>query len=660
LTQVPAKLPDRDLPAVQGQSNPTPSPAWLQKADGDAQTIQTLAARLGCPPAIARILVARGIETPAAAEAFLNPTLEALLGDPACDPAQLLGMGVAVKRILSAIRNGEPILIYGDYDVDGTTATVLLKTTIERIGLAIGPQKPAQVSYHLPHRIREGYGMQNAILGEAAEAGVRLVISVDTGIRAIGEAKEARALGLDLIVTDHHPPDGAAIPDALAVLNPTRPGCPYPNKNLCGAAVAFKLAQALLDAAAPLTADADAFRARTRGVLMPSFLKLVAIATIADSVPLIGENRTIAALGLAALANPVQPGLRALMQLAKIPLDREPTATEVGFRLAPRINAAGRMDIADDVVELLLTRDAARARELAVKLDGLNQERRASEARALDTIDRELLTLVGADGEYPRECLILDNPEWHRGVLGILASRVVERTGRPALIVTHAEGDAHGSGRSVPGFHLLDAITFANGAANAEDPAEPLFHRFGGHAHAVGFSLPSNRLPLLRARMKAYAAAHLTGPLLIPQIDYDAELSLAEITPGLMAWIARLAPFGVGNPEPVFLTRNATLAAPVRLIQEKHVALQLTQPDPRQEEMENGACGVGIPGAIPALGWSRGAFGWPALCTRLALAKGSMIDVLFRLRHNTGPYASPQFGGLELELDDLRPAGTIS
>ena len=642
---MPSKLPDQDSQAVQEQANPAPSPAWLLKAGGDAQTIQTLADHLGCPPAIAQVLVARGIGTQAAAEAFLNPTLDALLDDQATDPAQLLGMDAAVERILRAVRNAEPVLIYGDYDVDGTTATVLLKTTIERIGLAMEPQQPAQVSYHLPHRIREGYGMQNAILGEAAEAGVRLVISVDTGIRAIAEAVEARALGLDLIVTDHHPPDGAAIPDALAVLNPTQPGCPYPNKNLCGAAVAFKLAQALLDAAAPLTADADAFRARTRSVLLPSFLKLVAIATVADSVPLTGENRAIAALGLAALANPVQPGLRALMQLAKIPLDRAPTATEVGFRLAPRINAAGRMDIADDVVELLLTRDAARARELAEKLDRLNRERRASEARALDAIDRELRTLADADGEYPRECLILDHPDWHRGVLGILASRVVERTGRPAIIVTHAEGDAHGSGRSVPGFHLLDAIT----AADAVDPGAPLFHRFGGHAHAVGFSLPSDRLPLLRSRMKAYASTQLTPALLVPQLEYDAELSLAAITPELMAWVARLAPFGIGNPEPVFLTRDATLAAPVRLIQEKHIALQLTQRGPR---------GQSNLAAIPALGWSRDPLGWPARCTRLALAKGSAVDVLYRLRHNAGPYASPQFGGLELELGGLRPAST--
>jgi single-stranded-DNA-specific exonuclease len=470
---------------------------------------------------------------------------------------------------------------------------------------------------------------------------------VDTGIRAIAEAVEARALSLDLIVTDHHPPDGATIPDALAVVNPTQPGCPYPNKNLCGAAVAFKLAQALLAAAAPLTADAEVFRAHTRGVLLPSFLKLVAIATIADSVALTGENRMIAALGLAALANPMQSGLRALMQLAKIPLDRAPTATEVGFRIAPRINAAGRMDIADDVVELLLTRDAARARELAGKLDRLNQERRASEASALQAIDRELMSLRGAADEYPRECLILDNPEWHRGVLGILASRVVERTGRPALIVTHADGNAHGSGRSVPGFHLLDAITYANGAADSADPAAPLFNRFGGHAHAVGFSLASERLPLLRARMKDYASTHLTPALLVPRLDYDAELSLAEITPELMAWVARVAPFGIDNPEPVFLTRCVTLAAPIRIIQEKHIALQLMQRGPLQQS---------DPAAIPALGWSRDAIGWPARCNRLALAKGSVVDVLYRLRHNTGPYASSQFGGLELELAGLRPA----
>jgi single-stranded-DNA-specific exonuclease len=626
--------------------------AWLLKC-ADPQAALSLSQLLPCPPAIAQILVSRSIDTPAAAEAFLNPTLAALLDDPAADAMQMLGMAAAVERILAAIRAAEPILIYGDYDVDGTTATVLLKTTIERIGLAVEPEKPQQVTYHVPHRIREGYGMQNAILAEAAAAGVRLVISVDTGIRAVVEAAEARVLGLDLIVTDHHLPDDAAeLPDALAVINPAQPGCPYPNKHLCGAAVAFKLAQALLDAAATLTPDPEAFRARTRGVLIPSFLKLVAIATIADSVPLTGENRAIAALGLAALANPIQPGLRALMQLAKIPLDRAPTATEVGFRLAPRINAAGRMDIASDVVELFLTRDATRARALAQKLDSLNTDRRDSEARALDAIDRELLSLFDADGAYPAECLILDHPEWHRGVLGILASRVVDRTGRPALVITHADGDAHGSGRSIPGFHLLDAIT----AADTADPAAPLFHRFGGHAHAVGFSLPSSRLALLRARLKAYAESRLNPSLLIPQLDYDAELALADITAEFAAWIARCAPFGIGNPEPIFLTRNATLAASVRLIQDKHVCLQLVQPIP--PERNHTRQHAPAP-AIPALGWSRGPINWSASCAEIALAQGSVVDILYRIRKNTGPYASPHFGGLELDLRALRPAATV-
>lgn len=627
--------------------------AWFLKPS-DPIVVRSLAAYLQCPQAIAQILVSRGLDTPAGADAFLNPSLAAFLADPANDPMQMLGMGAAVERTVAAIRAGEPILIYGDYDVDGTTATVLLKTTIERIAHAIDPGRPANVTYHVPHRIREGYGMRNAILADAAASGIRLVISVDNGIRAIAEAAEARTLGLDLIVTDHHIPDDSAIPDALAVINPSQAGCPYPNNCLCGAAVAFKLAQALLATAAELTSDPAAFRTRTNCVLLPSFLKLVAIATIADSVPLTGENRTISALGLAALANPVQPGLRALMQMARLPLDHAPTATEVGFRLAPRINAAGRMDIASDVVELFLTRDPARAHNLAVKLDRLNQDRRESEARALDAIDRELLTLLDADGAYPPDCLILDHPDWHRGVLGILASRVVDRTGRPALVLTHADGDAHGSGRSVPGFHLLDALS----ATDAGDPAGRLFNRFGGHAHAVGFSLPSASLPLLRTRMKAYAASLLTASVLVPQLCYDAELSLADLSSNLASWIARCAPFGIGNPEPIFLMRNATLAAPVRLIQEKHVRLQLVQQE-RAGQVQTRPGESDVP-AIPALGWSRGTTDWPALCAGLGLAQGSVIDILFRIRHNSGPFAGAHFDGLELDLRALQAASVAA
>ena len=651
---------------VQAPSNSLSSPAWILKSVADPAAVSSLAAHLGCPEAIAQILLGRGIGigTPETAEAFFHPRIEALLDAPDSDPMRMLGMAPAVERILAAIRATDPILIYGDYDVDGTTATVLLKTAIERAGLAMEPPRPAQVTYHVPHRIREGYGMQSSVLGAAASNGIRLVISVDTGIRAVAEAAEARRLGLDLIVTDHHLPGNATeLPGAFAVINPAQPGCPYPNKNLCGAAVAFKLAQALLLATAPQTPDPSAWLKRVLGSLLPSLLKLVAIATIADAVPLTGENRAIAALGLAALANPVQPGLRALLQLAKIPPDRAPTAGEVGFRIAPRINAAGRMDIASDVVELFLTRDRARAQSLAEKLDGLNTARRDSEARALVEIDRELAVLVDADGAYPRECLVLDHPDWHRGVLGILATRVVERTGRPALIVTHADGDAHGSGRSIRGFHLLDALTAVNADTAGEavpgptagSPA-PLFHRFGGHAHAVGFSLEYSLLPVLRARLNSYTSRFLTPALLIPQLEYDAEVSLAELTPEFAAWIARCAPFGVGNPEPILLTRNATLAAAVRLIQEKHVCLQLLpslegQPEGKQRQSQP---------SLPALGWSRGTASWAGCCAALGLAQGSVIDILYRVKRNIGPYASPNFGGLELELQAMRLAAAPS
>ncbi|HEV2618897.1 MAG TPA: DHHA1 domain-containing protein, partial [Acidobacteriaceae bacterium] len=298
-----------------------------------------------------------------------------------------------------------------------------------------------------------------------------------------------------------------------------------------------------------------------------------------------------------------------------------------------------------DVVELFLTRDPSRAHSLALKLEILNQERRHSETRALDSIDQALLTLIQSDGAYPAACIILDHPDWHRGVLGILASRVVDRTGRPALILTHAEGDAHGSGRSIDGFHLLDAIA----AADAYDPAAPLFHRFGGHAHAVGFSLPSPRLALLRELIHAYAASHLTAPMLIPQLDYDAEIAFADLTLDLFTWVERCAPFGMANQEPIFLTRNATLAAPVRLIQEKHVCLQLTQPNHAAAEPTSGP-------PISALGWSRGATNWPARCTQLSLAQGSSVDILYRIRRNTGPYGNRQLDGLELELCALRPS----
>jgi single-stranded-DNA-specific exonuclease len=544
----------------------------------------------------------------------------------------MLGMDIAVTRIQQAVHSREPILIYGDYDVDGTTATVLLKTAIERIA----PKgKPARVTYHVPHRIREGYGMQTSVLGEAAAAGIRLVISVDTGIRAFAAADEAKVLGMDLIVTDHHLPDDAmGIPEAVAVLNPAQTNCHYPFKSLCGAAVAFKLAHALLLAHADAAKDSEAQHLRLKRGLIPSFLKLAAIATIADSVPLEGENRVIAALGLCELRNPIQHGLRALMQVAQIPTHRAPTATEVSFRLAPRINAAGRMDIASEVVELFLTKDPVRATELAEKLNRLNDERRATEAKALEAIDVQLGTLRSGTGDFAAECIILDDPAWHRGVLGILASRVVDRTGRPALVLTHEDGHAHGSGRSIDGFHLMEALTAVHGESHAPDT---FFTRFGGHAHAVGFSMPSERMGLLRERMQLYGSTRLTGAMLAPALPCDAEIFLCDLTQHFFDWLVRCEPYGIGNTEPVFVSRNLKLTAPARFIKEKHICLQF--------EM------VGNTFPFSALGWSRG-IDWPDRCAEMNLNTGSLIDAAYHLKART----NPQFPGLELELVDIRKA----
>ena len=588
---------------------------------------ENLASQASLPLLVAELLLARGISSRPTAEVFLAPQISQLH-----DPYLMCGMQAAVDRILQAIAASECILIYGDYDVDGTIATVLLKTAIERLAKQIG--STAEVRYHVPHRIREGYGMQTGILADAHAGGITLVISVDTGIRAFAAADEARRLSLDLIVTDHHLPDELGMPHALAVLNPNQAGCAYPCKHLCGAGVAFKLAQALLETA---TQNAPSLRER----ILPSFLKLLAIATIADAVPLLGENRVITAIGLGELRRPVQPGLRELMRLANLDLAKEFTTTDIAFRLAPRINAAGRMDIADDVVELFLSRDPVRSRELAEKLHRLNEERRATEAAALEQIEASLAARTGLDST----CLILDDQnadghsttghKWHRGVIGILASRVVDRTHRPAIVISHeldenGVSQAYGSGRSIPGFHLLNAITAAH-LGYAEGDGAQFFSRFGGHAHAVGFQLPSALLPELRRRMDAYSASHLTPDLLIPQLACDAELPLDRISPALGTWLRRFEPFGMGNPAPIFIARRVRITAPLRIMKEKHLRMRVQQ----------GQRGT----QFNCLGWN-----WAARASAMQLGENSLIDLAYKLKENT----HPDFGGQELELCDLQ------
>jgi single-stranded-DNA-specific exonuclease len=583
------------------------------------------------PLVLAELLVARGITQAAEAFAFLNP-------EPAHlhDPFLMLGMALAVERLERAIAAREPILLYGDYDVDGTVAVVLLKTAIEMLG--------GEARFHVPHRLREGYGMQSSVLEAAHAEGVRVVVTVDTGMRAFAEAETARRLGLDLIVTDHHLADANdKLPAALAILNPNQPGCTYPEKNLCGAAIALKLAQALLERRELERRDP----ARAREKTLPSFLKMAAIATIADAVPLRGENRTIAAIGLRELRRPMGAGLRALFAAAALdPAAKQLTGFDVAFRLAPRINAAGRMDVASDVIELFSTRDRKRAADLAAKLERLNRERRDVEAAALSTIEARLAT----DSEIAADrLLVIDGDGWHRGVIGILASRVVERTAKPAIVISIEDGVAHGSGRSVDGFVLLAAI----------ESCADLFTRFGGHAFAVGFALPAEKLPELKRRLRTYAEQHLAAREPERLLRIHAELPLDRITPVLAGWLKKLEPLGHGNPEPLFLARNARLVAAPRIMKARHLALELAQDSAAPPDGSSASLPAALPAGpsgSPAPTSSIRAVGWNLAerAMELRLQPGSRIDVAYRIREND----HPDFGGLEIEILGMQPACT--
>jgi single-stranded-DNA-specific exonuclease len=522
-----------------------PRTAAAAQIESFAEELRSHPALAGSNPAqaatLARLLSMRGIGDPESAGRFLSPSLSHLH-----PPELMAGLRAAVNRIDAAIERKDPILIYGDYDVDGTMAVIILKTAIELCGGA--------ADFHVPHRIREGYDLRDDVIERAAAAGIRLIISVDMGIRAFAPAETAQRLGVDLIVTDHHLPGPDGVPKALAVLNPNQAGCEYPYKQLCGAGVAFKLAQGLMQ---------RRLEAKDQNKLLLSFMKVAAIATIADAVPLTGENRVFAKLGLDALRHAVNPGLKALLEVAQISPQRSPTSTEVAFRIAPRINAAGRMDVARDVIELFSVKDVVRARELAAKLDQLNTERQEEERRILKSLEERIRGDPALCDAY---CIVLDGDGWHRGVIGITATRVVERYNRPTLVISRDGEEAFGSGRSIRAFHLLEAV----------ESCRDLFSRYGGHAHACGFAMPAANIDRLRARLDAFARARLTLEDFVPVLEIDDELRFEEITPELFRALSLLEPYGVGNPEPVFSARGAKLTAPPRILKEKHVKLKLT------------------------------------------------------------------------------------
>src|SRR5580698_9336135 len=598
-------------------SNPLDSP----KARGLAAALHDSKLKISAAalPVLADLLVSRGITEPEAAARFLSPTLGDLH-----DPLLMSGMKPALDRLEAALERKEKILIYGDYDVDGTTAIVILKTAIELCGGA--------ADFHVPHRIREGYGMRDEVIERAAADGVRLIISVDTGIRAFAAADTARRTGVDLIVTDHHLPGTDGVPQALAVVNPNQEGCDYPCKYLCGAGVAFKLAQGLMQRRLDIRSNANSNGNGTgndQSRLLMSFMKVVAIATIADAVPLLGENRVFAKLGLQGLRRPVNVGLKALLEVAKLGDGRALTASEVGFRIAPRLNAAGRMDVARDVVDLFNEKNMEQARQIAGHLDQLNAERQDEERRIMDGIFHKLEEEPALREAY---CVVVDGEGWHRGVIGITASRVVERYGRPTLVISRDGDAAHGSGRSIHAFHLLQAI----------ESCPELFSRYGGHAHAVGFAMPSANVEKLRRHLDIYARTRLTLADFEPQLEFDRELPLGEVTPELHQALQLLEPFGMENREPVFAARAVRLMGPPSAVKDKHVRLRVAPASSSSSSSSSPSWRDNI--AFKAMGW-----GMKESCDRLQLLAGDRMDIAYSLGMND----HPEFGGLELTLRDV-------
>ncbi|HWF45380.1 MAG TPA: single-stranded-DNA-specific exonuclease RecJ [Bryobacteraceae bacterium] len=561
--------------------------------------VEELVRALSIDRVTAAVLTHRGFTEPAAAREFLSPQLTSL-----GDPLLMRDMRPAVDRLWQAVREKQPILLYGDYDVDGTASIVVLKKAIELLG--------GRADFHVPHRLKEGYGMRSEVIDKASADGVRLIVSVDTGIRANEVVAHAMQLGVDVIVTDHHLPE-AELPPAFAVLNPNRPDCGYPEKGLCGAGVTLKLVQALLAISGLPAARQEA--------LLDSFLKPVAIATVADIVPLIGENRVIVRRGLSGLRAVKNPGLRALLAVSGFSEGEVPSAHQVAFRLAPRMNAAGRMASAEDVIELFLTGDEDRARTLACELDALNRERQQVESDIVETILKQC-----EETPFDEDCaaLVFAASGWHLGVLGIVASRLVERFSRPAFVLSDAtEGCFSGSGRSVPGFHLLEAL----------ESMPDLFTKFGGHRQAAGLTLWPGQIDEFRQRLRAFAGSKLGRDDLRPRYEVDAEAAFSELTDRCVQNIFSLGPFGFGNAPPILCAMQAEVAGPAKAIKEgKHYSVPLRH---------RGRL-------LFCKAWNFG--------DRAALFQpGNVIDVLYQIEDN--PYARARGEGFWcLTLKDARPA----
>lgn len=540
-----------------------------------------LQAELGIGPLVACTLVARGLEDPDEASRFLDPSLDDL-GSPALLP----DFEAAMAAILGARERKERIFIHGDYDVDGVTSTALLTRFLQRLDCDVVP--------HVPHRIKEGYGIHRGIVEVAKEAGARLFLTCDCGSSAHEQVEAAKEAGMTVVVTDHHLL-AETLPGASAVVNPHRADSRYPFPDLCGAGVAFRLCEGIAE---ELGLPRDNFRR--------AYLDLVTLGTVADVMPLVGENRIIVHHGLAHLRNTKKIGLQALIDVSK--LDRDDpglvlSTYDIGFKLGPRLNAAGRIDDAAASLQLLLETDPERARELAEELDALNEQRREEQARILDEaiehveengLDRDLVLVVAKEG-------------WHGGIVGIVAGKLVERFYRPTFVLHHSpeHGTMGGSARSIQGFHLGDAIDRMRG--------RNLILRGGGHAMAAGVSLDPDMLDDFRREINEFAAEFLTPEDLVPTLELEAEVVMGEVTDRDIEELQRLEPFGVANPRPLYVCRDLELSGVKPTKKPEHVNLELLS-------------GQGLRRRAIAFGMGE---------TFAEVSPGSRLDVVFQASLNT-------------------------
>ena len=533
---------------------PGVKPRWEEPGEVPPGAVRSLQEALSLPEVLCALLVQRDLADPVRAKAYLRPLLSELDG-----PQELAGMARATERVLDAVRRGETILVHGDYDVDGIAGATLLTRWIRRIG---GKAIP-----FVPHRLRDGYDLGAAGIGAAKEAGAGLILTVDSGIRAHDAVADANAAGLDVIITDHHTP-AETLPPALAVVNPNRVDCGYPNKGLCGTGVAYRLCESLV---------------KQEGIdpeELYASLDLVALATIADVVPLNQENRTLVRYGLKAMARTELPGLRALMVrvgLGDGPID----AGQVAFRIAPRINAAGRMAEAMTALDLLMSDDLARISALADRLEDANELRREVEAGVLEDALEQLERSFDPAQDFG---VVLEGKGWHPGVIGIVASRIVERIHRPTVLVAVSEALGRGSARSIPGFDLFGAV----------HACREHLGRFGGHRAAAGMDIATDRIDRFRVAFNAEVRERLGGEQPRPVLRPELQIPLAAMTERLAHMLSYLGPFGMGNPTPVFLARQVDLIRPATEVGKGHLKLHITQANHSVD-----AIGFGLVNRVP-------------------------------------------------------------